>query len=399
MPEFKLRKLVLLLEETTHDFGPRLADPRRRAACAAIVANPFAGGYHAHIQPAMQDLKPLGLMMSNRLVALLGRDGIDGYGKGAIVGEAGEIEHGALWHVPGGYAMREVLGHTKAIVPSSKKVGGLGATLDVPLAPRRRRLRPQPLRRHRGPRRRRPPRRRDRLRPGDERRPAPARPHGRPRRRRHQGPRRPAVTRRLAALAALAPTRALAHASERMVILTLPTGRYMLGAALAVALTAAAAIAAPRLPRLRPIPLFRLPDPPALLSWLSAALVLALVALGFLGPRDPLGNLLPLTAWTLVAVALPWRPCSSATSGRRSTPGPARRRCSAAACDLTGGLGLARLGHLPAVAGLLGLAWFEIVALAPETRPSSPASSSAIGCSTSRSPPSKARPGSPAARR
>ena len=133
MPEFKLRKLVLLLEETTHDFGPRLADPRRRAACAAIVANPFAGGYHAHIQPAMQDLKPLGLMMSNRLVALLGRDGIDGYGKGAIVGEAGEIEHGALWHVPGGYAMREVLGGTRAIVPSSKKVGGLGATLDVPL--------------------------------------------------------------------------------------------------------------------------------------------------------------------------------------------------------------------------------------------------------------------------
>ena len=133
VPEFKLRKLTLVLEETSHEFGPRLNEPRRRAACLAVVANPFAGGYHPHIQGAMQDLKPLGLAMSERLVALLGRDGIDGYGKGAIVGEAGEIEHGALWHVPGGYAMREVLGGTKAIVPSSKKVAGPGATLDVPL--------------------------------------------------------------------------------------------------------------------------------------------------------------------------------------------------------------------------------------------------------------------------
>ena len=54
-------------------------------------------------------------------------------GKGAIVGEAGELEHGALWHVPGGYAMRELLGNAKAIVPSTKKVGGPGARLDVPV--------------------------------------------------------------------------------------------------------------------------------------------------------------------------------------------------------------------------------------------------------------------------
>ena len=58
---------------------------------------------------------------------------IEGYGKGAIVGAAGEIEHGALWHAPGGYAMREVLGGAKAIVPSTKKVGGPGARLDVPV--------------------------------------------------------------------------------------------------------------------------------------------------------------------------------------------------------------------------------------------------------------------------
>ena len=58
---------------------------------------------------------------------------IEGYGKGAIVGAAGELEHGALWHVPGGYAMREVLGGAKAIVPSTKKVGAPGTTLDVPI--------------------------------------------------------------------------------------------------------------------------------------------------------------------------------------------------------------------------------------------------------------------------
>jgi hypothetical protein len=58
---------------------------------------------------------------------------IEGYGKGAIIGSAGELEHGALWHVPGGYAMRAILGDAKAIVPSTKKVGGPGARLDVPV--------------------------------------------------------------------------------------------------------------------------------------------------------------------------------------------------------------------------------------------------------------------------
>jgi hypothetical protein len=83
----------------------------------------------------MDDLKPLGLEMARRLIAALGGDPaiIEGYGKGAIVGEAGELEHGALWHVPGGYAMRELLGDARAIVPSAKKVGGLGARLDVPI--------------------------------------------------------------------------------------------------------------------------------------------------------------------------------------------------------------------------------------------------------------------------
>jgi hypothetical protein len=83
----------------------------------------------------MDDLKPFGLAMARRLLAAMGGDvkAIQGYGKGAIVGAAGEIEHGALWHVPGGYAMRELLGDAKAIVPSTKKVGGPGTRLDIPV--------------------------------------------------------------------------------------------------------------------------------------------------------------------------------------------------------------------------------------------------------------------------
>lgn len=134
MAEFRLRKLSVLTEDIHHDGGPDAPTPRRRAAVLALVSNPFAGRYTADIQPAMEDLKPLGLAMSERLIAALGgRDGIDGYGKGAIVGGRGEVEHGALWHVPGGYAMRALLGESRAIVPSAMKVGVMGATLDVPL--------------------------------------------------------------------------------------------------------------------------------------------------------------------------------------------------------------------------------------------------------------------------
>jgi hypothetical protein len=72
--------------------------------------------------------------MAKDLVAALGGPKmIEGYGKGAIVGAGGELEHAALWHVPGGYAMREVLGGAKAIVSSTKKVGSPGTRLDVPI--------------------------------------------------------------------------------------------------------------------------------------------------------------------------------------------------------------------------------------------------------------------------
>jgi amino acid synthesis protein len=135
MPEVLVRKKVISVEEIFHEGGPVAQKPLRRAAALAVIRNPFAGTYVEKIEGFMDDLKPLGLEMARSLVAALGGDAkvVEGYGKGAIVGSAGELEHGALWHAPGGYAMREVLGGAKAIVSSTKKVGGPGTRLDVPI--------------------------------------------------------------------------------------------------------------------------------------------------------------------------------------------------------------------------------------------------------------------------
>ncbi len=134
MPEFTLRKTLTFIEEIQHENGPKPDRPRVRAAVLALVKNPFAGTYQDDLQSAMDDLKPLGLMMTDKLIGILGGiENVDGYGKAALAGEAGELEHTALWHVPGGYAMRERLGEAKAIVPSAMKVGGPGTRIDVPL--------------------------------------------------------------------------------------------------------------------------------------------------------------------------------------------------------------------------------------------------------------------------
>ena len=135
MPDVKVRKFLVSVEEIHHEGGPVAEKPQRRGAVLAVIENPYAGAYHENIQPFMEDLKPLGLEMARKLLAALGGDPktIEGYGKGSIVGEAGELEHAALWHAPGGYSMREVLGGAKAIVPSTKKVGGPGTRLDIPV--------------------------------------------------------------------------------------------------------------------------------------------------------------------------------------------------------------------------------------------------------------------------
>lgn len=135
MPAVVVRKFLVQVEEIFHEGGPVAARPLKRGAVVAVIANPFAGRYVEEIAGFMDDLKPLGLDMARRLIDAIG-DGasaIEGYGKGAVVGAAGELEHGALWHNPGGYAMRELLGNARAIVPSTKKVGGPGTRIDIPI--------------------------------------------------------------------------------------------------------------------------------------------------------------------------------------------------------------------------------------------------------------------------
>jgi hypothetical protein len=135
MPEVQIRKRMLLVEEIFHEGGPVAAKPHLRAASLVVIRNPYAGRFVEKIEGFMDDLKPLGLEMAQSLIAALGGNArsVEGYGKGAIVGSSGELEHGALWHVPGGYAMREILGGAKAIVASTKKVGGPGTRLDIPI--------------------------------------------------------------------------------------------------------------------------------------------------------------------------------------------------------------------------------------------------------------------------
>lgn len=134
MPDVVIRKLGVSVEEIFHEGGPAAPEPLMRAVAIAVIHNPYAGRYEPDIAGFMDDLKPLGIKLAGRLVDVLGGvKKVQGYGKGAIVGSAGELEHGALWHVPGGYAMRETLGDAMAIVPSTKKVGAPGTRLDIPV--------------------------------------------------------------------------------------------------------------------------------------------------------------------------------------------------------------------------------------------------------------------------
>ncbi len=135
MPDVIVRKTVIVVDEIYHEGGPVASEPLRRASALAVIENPFAGRFVEEITGFIDDLKPLGLQMAADLIAALGGDAsvVEGYGKGAIIGEGGELEHAALWHAPGGYSMRELVPASKAIVPSTKKVGGPGCRLDVPV--------------------------------------------------------------------------------------------------------------------------------------------------------------------------------------------------------------------------------------------------------------------------
>ncbi|MBS0518498.1 MAG: amino acid synthesis family protein [Proteobacteria bacterium] len=131
----KLRKYVSVIEETHHDGGPVLDWPVMKAAVGGVVANPYAGRFVSDIQPMMKALEPLAVDLTERVMKLLDAKGseLEAYGKGAIVGIAGELEHAALWHQPSGFGIRHAMGGAKSIVPSTVKVASAGTRIDIPL--------------------------------------------------------------------------------------------------------------------------------------------------------------------------------------------------------------------------------------------------------------------------
>jgi len=128
-----LRKRSLTIETVYHEGGPVADKPLRVAAACAVIRNPYAGRYEPDLLPFMAELRSLGTLLAEELVATLGKDNIEAYSKAAIVGVNGELEHGAVWHEAGGWAMRQVLGEPKAIVPAAKAVAATGYRLMVPL--------------------------------------------------------------------------------------------------------------------------------------------------------------------------------------------------------------------------------------------------------------------------
>ena len=131
----KVRKYVATVEETLHDGGPALARPVTKAVVGGVIANPYAGRHVADIQPMMKALEPLAVDLTERVMRILGTKGseLEAYGKGAIVGLNGELEHAALWHQPSGFGIRHAMGGAKSIVPSTVKVASAGARIDIPL--------------------------------------------------------------------------------------------------------------------------------------------------------------------------------------------------------------------------------------------------------------------------
>ncbi|MBN9428372.1 MAG: amino acid synthesis family protein [Burkholderiales bacterium] len=134
MSLIEVRKRNLTIETTYHEGGPAPSQPLKLAAACAVIRNPYAGRYEADLMPFMAELRSLGSDLASELVAALGGvEQVEVYGKGAIVGVDGELEHGAVWHEAGGWAMREVLGQPKAIVPASKAVASAGYRMMIPV--------------------------------------------------------------------------------------------------------------------------------------------------------------------------------------------------------------------------------------------------------------------------
>lgn len=129
----EVRKLVYTVEEVQSEAGVRLSRPVRRAAAIAVVANPYAGTTAEDLARLFDVGLELGELVTKRLADLLGGPAVS-YGKAAIVGTAGEMEHGgAILHPKLGKPMRAAIGGGEAIIPSNAKVGAPGTAIDVPL--------------------------------------------------------------------------------------------------------------------------------------------------------------------------------------------------------------------------------------------------------------------------
>ena len=132
----KIRKIATFVEETQREMGREIAPPTRKAAAVAVIENPCAGKYVEDLSELMEIGEELGELLTTRAVAALGISGpaAESYGKAAAVGENGELEHAAaILHPKFGTPVRRVLGKGAALIPSSKKRGGMGAVLDIPL--------------------------------------------------------------------------------------------------------------------------------------------------------------------------------------------------------------------------------------------------------------------------
>ncbi|MBL8838384.1 MAG: amino acid synthesis family protein [Alphaproteobacteria bacterium] len=132
----KIRKLVTVVEETRREMDRAVDPPTRKAAAIAVIANPFAGRYQGDLEELMAIGEELGDLLGRRAVAALGiaPGAAESYGKAAIVGDAGELEHAAaILHPRLGKPLRAAVEKGAALVPSAKKMGGAGAPIDVPL--------------------------------------------------------------------------------------------------------------------------------------------------------------------------------------------------------------------------------------------------------------------------
>lgn len=136
MSLLKLRKIVVQVEETHSDMGRPIDPPARKAIAAAVVENPYAGRYVEDLSPLYDLGAELGGLLASRAVEALGvaPDDVDSYGKGAIIGLDGEIEHAAaILHPKFGAPVRAAVDHGNDIIPGTKKMGAAGSIITMPI--------------------------------------------------------------------------------------------------------------------------------------------------------------------------------------------------------------------------------------------------------------------------